>query len=136
MKIDLEINQGDYHTSSELAKIINKDELNEFDLMAIQSQIQHEYGVTVKIEGNGLRILTSSEATKYNHHRFGLSLKKMYFRHGLLQKVKRDDLSESEQTEHDHRVDVQSRILQSITPIILKEMPIDISTNKMIPKIF
>lgn len=127
---------GDYYTGEALCKIINKESLNEFDLMALQSRIQHETGLTVKIEGGGLRVLTASEASEYNNHRFGLHLKKMYFRHGMMQKVDRKELSESENAEHDRRLEVQSKILQAVTPVISHSLPKTVAPESVIPKIF
>jgi hypothetical protein len=132
----IDAKSGDYYTSEALCKIINKDALNEFDLMSLQSRIQSETGLTVKIEGGGLRILTASEASEYNNHRFGLHLKKMYFRHGMMQKVNRTELSESENAEHDRRIEVQSKVLQAVTPVISHNIPKNITPENAIPKIF
>lgn len=127
---------GEYFTSEALCKVLEKKEINEFDLMALQSRIQHETGYTVKIEGGGLRVLTASEASDYNNRRFGLHLKKMYFRHGMMQKVKRSDLSPDQAQDHDRRIEIQSKVLQAITPVITHNLPKVINPETSIPKIF
>ena len=130
----MDYQKGDFYSNEKLCLTLGEESINEFELLALQARIQEETGFTVKIENAGLRILTSSEASEYNNHRFGLSLKAMYRRHNLMMRINRSELTEDDSRHHDRRIEVQSKILQSITPVIIKELPMEIP-YKVIPKV-
>lgn len=130
------IKKGDYYSNDALKSVMKKKEIGPFDLMSLQAKIQHETGLTVKIESEGLRVLTSSEASEYNNHMFGNNLKRAFNRHALMLKVDRKDLPEDETGLHDRRIEVQGKIIQTISDEVKRNKPIEVSAESLLPKIF
>lgn len=135
LPIPLETNGGEFYGPMELAKMLNKDMVTEFDLMAIQAEIHKKTRKTCKIEEGGIRILHDSEASIYNNSLFGRFLNAMFARNRKMLQVDRTQLTDDEQKTHDRKVYVQGKVLQAIRPVVKKYNTLDI-TDKRLPKRF
>lgn len=69
---------------------------------------------TVKIQGEGLRILTDSEAVQYNDKRMGQSDKHKRVTFRRMRDVDRTQLSEDEARNHERRLFVRSKELVAV----------------------
>lgn len=86
-----------------------------FAVMGLQHNINSNTLMTAKITPDGLRILTDSEASEYNHGQFRQALGRTVRRHGKSLQVDASQLSPEEQKKHERQLINQSRIVQAIS---------------------
>lgn len=118
------LNEGDYITPPECGAILGMEpcEGNKYALalLRLSSRIQSEIRksgrkIVVKIEGQGIRLLSASEGSEYRHKRFKAHLRgagREYY--GLRVDVSADRLSAEETLIHDRRLTVQGALVAAI----------------------
>ena len=116
------LNKGDVLTPESLARITSTEvgtPAYQFAILGLRCEIERELEaagrpVTVKQDGDGLRILTDEEATDYNHAQLQAGLRKVARSHRRNLLVDRTQLSIEKQKAHDRRLIAEGAYVQSI----------------------
>ena len=75
---------------------------------------EHENPVTIKIEQDGLRILTDTEATEYNHRMFKIGMRRLFESHRKMLNVNEKDMTQEQVSAHRQRVNAQAHVTASV----------------------
>lgn len=92
-----------------------------FELMRLRTEIEASFlkrtgkRATVKSEGNGLRVLTDSEATEYNAGMVEQGRRRIFTSHARNVDVDENQLTSGEKKEHTRRVEISSAYTQALS---------------------
>lgn len=134
---ELGISKGTYLSSKQLQSAIGKN-VEWGDLLSIRDYIHKNYDITCKVEGNGLRLLTSPENVTYANKMTWLKVfgAKWWFRQQT-RGTNIKELSKSERDEYHRNIEQTGKVIQAIDSEIKQLLPLNIdSYQSTVPKIF
>lgn len=129
------LKKGDRIAAETIKRITGKepgsDEYN-FGRLRLRQQIQDEIEerrgetVTVKNNGDGLVILTDTEATEHNHRQFKTNIRALHERHFRMMGVDREQLDGETIAKHDRRIGSQAAVILALnnSPVRFAHRPI------------
>lgn len=127
--------KGDYITPEQIENELGQVP-SDFQLMAIcQAFNDANSGVTIKVEQGGIRFLTDSEASNYNHNYFGRHISALFRNHKKMLSVDQRNLSKDEVVQHKRRIDVQASFIVGIKDAARSLLPVK-SYDSGIKKLF
>jgi len=119
-----EFKKGDYITPEQIENELGQAP-SDFQLLAIcQAFNDANSGVTIKVEQGGIRFLTDSEASNYNHNYFGRHISALFRNHKKMLSVDQRNLSKNEVVQHKRRLEVQSVFLTGIKDAARSVLPV------------
>ena len=73
-----------------------------------------ENPVTIKVEQDGLRILTDAEATEYNHRMFKIGMRRLFESHRKMMNVDEGSMRQDQISAHRQRANAQAHVVASV----------------------
>jgi len=106
--------KGDYISPEEIEKELGykPDSLQLMTLCKL-AQENHD-AITVKSEDGGIRFLTDSQATNYNHGWFIRHLKGLEYRNHRMLAVDQSKLDKDQKSVHQRRLEIQGNVLAAV----------------------
>jgi hypothetical protein len=104
-----------YYSPTDVERLVevSKTNVKKFALkrLALKAEIEKKYPqVTVRFEGDAIRILEGVESSEYNHRRFFQMLGAMKHKTKRMLNVDISNMKESEKQDHDRRIEIQSKV--------------------------
>ena len=130
-----EYKKGDYITPEQLEKELGYAPSGLQLLSVCKGLDDANNQMTIKCEGDGIRFLTDSEATNYNHNYFGRHLEGMFRRNKKMLSVDQSNLSEPERENHKRKINIQSVMLVGLKDSLRSLLPVK-SYDSGIKKLF